>query len=45
MWAAGIMLYEMLTGKHPFYTADENQGEYVERIKALKYCDLISLPR
>jgi len=39
------MLYEMLTGKHPFYTAGESQGEYVERIKGLKYCNLIKLPR
>lgn len=44
MWAVGIMFYEMLTGKHPFYRTNENQQKYVERINnSLYYCP-INLP-
>lgn len=45
MWAVGIMLYEMITGGHPFYTGEESKGKHVEKIEELKYFDLMALPR
>jgi len=30
------MLYEMITGKHPFYVEGDTQASYIERINSLK---------
>lgn len=32
MWAVGIILYEVLTGKHPFFYYKDTQAEYVKKI-------------
>jgi serine/threonine protein kinase len=32
MWALGIIVYQMLTGKHPFYHKGDTEQSYIDRI-------------
>ena len=32
MWALGIIVFQMLTGKHPFYQSGDNEDTFVNRI-------------
>ena len=32
MWALGIMVFQMLTGKHPFYVPGDTEETYIQRI-------------
>lgn len=32
MWALGIIVYQMLTGKHPFYLSSDTTETYIDRI-------------
>ena len=31
-WAVGIIVFQMLTGKHPFYTNGDTEETYIEKI-------------
>ena len=43
MWPVGVILYEMLTGKHPFYSSGDSNEAYLERIKDPNYRPPIKL--
>ena len=32
LWALGIIVYQMLTGKHPFYQSSDTEESYIHRI-------------
>ena len=32
MWALGIIVFQMLTGKHPFYKSGDSEESYTQRI-------------
>lgn len=32
MWACGIIMYKMLTGRHPFYKDGDNEKTYISKI-------------
>ena len=32
MWAVGIILFQMLTGRHPFYQYGDTEETYIQRI-------------
>ena len=32
MWAIGVILYQMLTGRHPFYNHGDDEVIYINRI-------------
>ena len=32
MWALGIIMFQMLTGKHPFYIKGDTEETYIKRI-------------
>lgn len=32
MWAIGVILYQMLTGRHPFYNSGDDEAIYINRI-------------
>lgn len=32
MWALGIIVFQMLTGKHPFYQNGDTEDSYIKRI-------------
>ena len=32
MWALGIIVFQMLTGKHPFYQSGDTEESYIQRI-------------
>ena len=32
MWALGIIVFQMLTGKHPFYQSGDTEETYIQRI-------------
>jgi serine/threonine protein kinase len=32
MWALGIIIFIMLTGKHPFYAKNDTEELYIKRI-------------
>lgn len=32
MWALGIIMFQMLTGKHPFYIKGDTEETYIQRI-------------
>jgi len=32
MWALGIIVFQMLTGKHPFYLSGDTEETYIHRI-------------
>jgi serine/threonine protein kinase len=32
MWALGVIVYQMLTGKHPFHISGDTEEQYIRRI-------------
>lgn len=32
MWALGIIMFQILTGKHPFYIKGDTEETYIKRI-------------
>ena len=32
MWAMGIIMFQILTGKHPFYVKGDTEETYIKRI-------------
>ena len=32
MWAIGVIVYQMLTGRHPFYLSGDDEAVYINRI-------------
>jgi len=32
MWALGIIMFQILTGKHPFYVKEDTEETYIKRI-------------
>ena len=36
IWAAGFIMYELLTGIHPLYTKGEEKQSYREKLKNFK---------
>ena len=32
MWALGIIMFQILTGKHPFYVKGDTEETYIKRI-------------
>jgi len=32
MWAIGVIIYQMLTGKHPFFFSGDDEASYTHRI-------------
>lgn len=32
MWAAGIIMFEIITGRHPIYSSGESRDEVMEKI-------------
>ena len=45
MWPVGIILYEILSGRHPFYVSGDNPTDYTKHISNLRYYPPLSLPK
>ena len=45
MWPVGIILYEILSGGHPFYVSGDNPTDYIKRISDLRYYPPSNLPK
>jgi serine/threonine protein kinase len=41
MWAIGIIAFQMLTGRHPFYFSGDDENSYVKRISKEKIWPLL----
>ncbi len=39
IWAAGFIMYELVSGKHPFWVRREDKQSYKERIRKFKGLD------
>ena len=44
MWPMGIMLFEMLTGIHPFYAPDLDVNAYYSRMEKMNYEKVFNFP-
>lgn len=36
MWAAGIIMHELITGSHPFYHSGNTKKDIIEKLKVIK---------
>lgn len=41
LWAIGIIMFQILTGKHPFYLQNDNEKTYIERISKDKIDEIL----
>jgi calcium-dependent protein kinase len=40
-WALGIIVFKMLTGKHPFYEKHEGEEEYIDKLSSNRIDQLL----
>jgi len=36
MWAAGIIMYELITGDHPYYKVGETRQQITDKLSVIK---------